>query len=388
MHAQLVDMATDRPVPIAKAMLHHLFFRRVGTHHWAGCGEGISQIFYSTGEEDETLELPAGYGYRLRANDHWRLTAMIMSHALAADKVTIKYTMTVDRNPHLIPVEPFWLEANGCGGTVAYPIPGGGRRGSRLVRTFAWRVPFSGRIVSVSGHLHGGALKMWLTQPRCHGRRLLDTNPRYGMPGDPMYHLNPVLHEPGPMDTRMFLSRTGIPVRGGETLDVKAAYDDHHPYWAVMAVMHVYLAPSRDVPGGCHPRPRDRREIVKPGPARTVPQFVRIPLTRLDAHNRPRTIHGALGPARRRPGGAVITVSGAGFSIPHLSVRAGAAVVWRFPEPVLHDVTFASGPRAVGALPTENGGRVAVRLQVPGRYRFFCSLHPMTMHEVIDVTRS
>ena len=44
--------------------------------------------------------------------------------------------------------------------------------------------------------------------------------------------------------------------------------------------------------------------------------------------------------------------------------------------------------RAVGALPTQNGGTVTVRFSVPGRYRLFCSLHPVTMHEVVDVTRS
>ena len=47
-------------------------------------------------------------------------------------------------------------------------------------------------------------------------RRLLDTAPRYGMPDDLYYRARPLLHEPGPIDTRYFLSETGIQVRRGE----------------------------------------------------------------------------------------------------------------------------------------------------------------------------
>ena len=91
------------------------------------------------------------------------------------------------------------------------------------------------------------------------------------------------------------------------------------------------------------------------------------------------------GAAQRRRSGLVVTVDGGGFSIPHLSLPTGASLTWRFPEPILHDATFASGPQSLGALPTEDGATVNVRLRVPGRYRFVCSLHPMTMHEVVDV---
>jgi plastocyanin len=387
-HAQLVDAATGRPISMATAMLHHFYLTRLRRgRQGAGCTGRPSAVFYSTGEEDETLRLPAGYGYRLRPHDRWRLTAMIMSHAEAPAKVKIQYTVTVSRDRSLIPVDPFWLRANGCERHVAYPVPGGGPRGARYVRTFTWRVPFSGRIVAASGHLHGGALKMWLAQPRCGGRRLLDTDPRYAMPGDLRYHLHPVLHEPGPADTRMFVSGSGVPVRAGETIELKAAYDDHHPHWAVMAVMHIYLARARGVPHSCAPLPRDRRELVKPGPARGAPPFVRVPLSRLDAHGRPRAVRGVLGPAQRFGSGARVSVAGSGFSVPHLSLPAGATLTWRFPEPILHDVTFASGPRAAGSLLAEDGAATTVRLRIPGRYRFFCSLHPMTMHEVVDVRR-
>jgi plastocyanin len=388
LHARLIDQTTGQPVPIATAMLHHLYITHVRRGRQpSSCAGGVADVFYSTGEEDETLKLPPGYGYRLRADDPWRLTAMIMSHSVAPAKVVIEYSVTVDRDRGLAPVQPFWLRANGCSGHVAYAVPGGGSPGSRDIRTFHWRVPFTGRIVGASGHLHGGAEKMWLSQPRCHGRRLLDTNPRYGMPGDPMYHLNPVLHEPGPMDTRMFLSRSGIVVQRGETVDLHAAYDDHNPHWAVMAVMHVYVARAKVAPRGCRALPRDRQELETPGPARTIPPTVRIPLTRLNAHQLPETIHGALGPARRRRSWVVVDVTSAGFSSPHLSVPVGATLTWRFPEPIVHDASFANGPRAVGALAEEKGATTTVQLRIPGRYEFFCSLHPMTMHSVVDVRR-
>ena len=38
----------------------------------------------------------------------------------------------------------------------------------------------NGRIVAAGGHLHGGAERMSLTQPACHNRKLLDTDPLFG----------------------------------------------------------------------------------------------------------------------------------------------------------------------------------------------------------------
>ena len=103
-------------------------------------------------------------------------------------------------------------------------------------------MPFDARIVAVGGHLHGGAKDMWLSQPECGGRRLLDTSPRYGMPDNLYYTARPILHEPGPVDTRYFLSQSGIQVRRGETLTLTGTYDSSKPHTRVMSIMHVYLA--------------------------------------------------------------------------------------------------------------------------------------------------
>jgi plastocyanin len=73
------------------------------------------------------------------------------------------------------------------------------------------------------------------------------------------------------------------------------------------------------------------------------------------------------------------------FQPARVRVRAGARITFRFRDEAAHNLTFASGPRAVGGQTHTDGHRVTARLGVPGRYRLFCNLHPMTMHEQIDV---
>ena len=51
-------------------MLHHVFFvnhgRFRGDRRAGDCRTRNGETFYGTGEEDQAVELPAGYGYRLR----------------------------------------------------------------------------------------------------------------------------------------------------------------------------------------------------------------------------------------------------------------------------------------------------------------------------------
>ena len=128
------------------------------------------------------------------------------------------------------------------------------------------RPPYNARIVAVGGHLHGGAKDMWLSQPRCGDRRLLDTRPFFGMPDHLYYRVRPILHEPGPMDTHYFLSKTGIAIRKGEKIRLTGAYDAEHPHPRVMSIMHVYLARDPRPPQGLrgaarrHPLPPEVHE--------------------------------------------------------------------------------------------------------------------------------
>lgn len=384
MHARLVD-GRGRRVTIRDVMLHHVVISRkrtAGARH--ECGGGAEEVFYGTGEENQTLRLPPGYGYRITRRDRWRMKAMLMSHSRRSLNVYVQYRVTVASGVRLTPVHPFWLRAMGCERKVAYPIQGGGALGSTDLRSFAWRVPYSGRIVAAGGHLHGGAKDMWLSQPRCGDRRLLDTRPLYGMPDNLYYRALPILHEPGPVDTQYFLSRTGIPVVRGETVRLSAAYDAEHPRWAVMATMHVYIAADRRVSQRCSALPADRRERRKYRRVRLDPPWVPVPLTGLDGAGRTFTITRPPWPLRPLGPGAVIDVGDDGFDPPHISLPAGAPVTWRFVSG-LHNVRLANGPSLVGTQSRRGGRSEPAVFATPGHYELFCSLHPITMHEVVEV---
>src|SRR3954468_20727563 len=95
MSARLVDMR-GRPVTIRDVMLHHLvFFRKRTLANASACTGKRQEAFYGTGEENQTLQLPAGYGYRIEGDDRWKLNAMLMSHSTKAFRVRIEYRVTV-----------------------------------------------------------------------------------------------------------------------------------------------------------------------------------------------------------------------------------------------------------------------------------------------------
>src|SRR3954447_20935965 len=72
MHARLVDRR-GRRVTIGDVMLHHVVFRRLWHRRTTHARTSrLGEAFYGTGEENQSLRFPAGYGYRTRTRDRWR----------------------------------------------------------------------------------------------------------------------------------------------------------------------------------------------------------------------------------------------------------------------------------------------------------------------------
>ena len=391
MHARLVD-GRKRAVTIQQVMLHHVVFINRG--RFAGdrkpkCGTRFGEPFYGTGEENQTLDLPSGYGYRIRRGDRWKMQTMLMSHQARSQRVYLQYRMRVVVGRRLQPVTPYWLRVTPCRNEPSYSVPGGGAPGSVDRRTSTWTVPADGRIVAGGAHLHGGAHDIELTQPRCAARRLIHSDPTYGGPSFISYKVQPLLHEPGPINTGWYESHTGIPVRRGEKLQVTALYDAQWQHPGVMGVYHVYVAHGRR-PGRtpCPELPADAQtsQLQAPG-VRADPPHVVVPLTELDASGRPVTLDRPRGADFVFPDTApeATTQVTSAFSRPVLSVRPGTRLTWVFADRIPHKVSIANGPRAVGSPTLRGGRRWSWTPGTPGRYQLFCYLHPVTMHQEVDV---
>jgi plastocyanin len=387
MSVRLVDRH-NRPIPIRRVMLHHLLFsndgRFKGDHHDGACPDIPRERFFGRGEEGLTLDLPDGYGYRLRKRDRWRMNWMLMNHTTRREAAYIQYRMKIVRHRRLTPVTPFWLDVARCHGGSIFTNPGNDIGGSTYSKAVGWRVPFNGRIVDAGTHLHGGALDMKLRQPACH-RTLIRSHALYGMPDDPVYRVRPILHEPGPVATTIVHSHAGIRVRKGERLKATTLYDNRDPHAAAMAMWHIYVAHAKRPATRCPALPSDVYTVTPAKPTRATPPHFPVPLVTYDGrrwHDISRPPGRTVRYAKRRPS---IKVRTFGFHPANLSVPSGARLRWRFPDPLLHNVTIATGPYGFASLHLSSGASFKKRLTRPGTYRLYCSLHPTLMQEVVTV---
>jgi len=389
MDTRLID-SRGRAVGLRSVMLHHIVFinaGRPGTRRKRGSCRGRSgEPFYGTGEEHQRLILPRGYGYRLRRGDRWRMQAMLMSHTLRVRRVRVQYRIRVVTGRRLVKVRPFWIRANGCATThPSYPVRGGGPPGSSDTKTWTWKVPVTGRIVAAGGHLHAGARDMFLSDPACGDRRPLDTAPRYAPPDDLVYRMRPILHEPGPVSTRFFLSADGIPIHRGQELSLTGVYDGERPRTSVMSIMHVYVAPTHKPRVACPPVPADAKRFFLRKRGSSEPPHTRVPLSALGGDGRIRPIDELPGPIRVVDGPATVDIRGSRFTPRRVSVPEGETLTWRFGDRRPHNAYFANGPGLISAPTRRRGSVYTVKLERPGTYQLFCYLHPVTMHQEVIV---
>jgi plastocyanin len=367
MSADVVD-AKGTSVPITRVMLHHVVFAKLGTPD-ATCStfrdydNRVSSVpverFYGAGEERATLELPPGYGYPNRGSDHWGLVYMLMNHKPATRTVYVQYTVRYVSGESLTPVRPYWLDVRNCRADPIFDVPGTGPMFSTFSRSVTFTMPESGRIVAAGGHLHGGGLRLDLTDDTC-GSRLFTSEPTWGLP-----LVKPVVHEPGPKHMTEVSTAAGIPVSAGDRLRLTAVYDNSRPHTRVMGIMLVFVAPGPVAHCGPAPAlPRDPLSHPSAPPRVTIPLF-RQPV----------------GPWERV---LAAQVGDFAYSAPRVVLRRGSTFRWRFAGPSRHDVTLASGPVGFSS-PSVASGSFSFRFTKPGVYRLYCSLHPTTMTQIVTV---
>ena len=246
-HAYVAD-ARGRPLQSDRVMLHHAVFRRRITPKYdRECATTReTEPFYATGEEDETLRLPAGYGLRVTPHDRWLVRWMLMNHTDLPHKAFIRYDVKVDTSRAVVPVRPLWARVVNCREEY-FDVPGGGGPGSVFTKSRDLKVARTGRIVVATGHLHGGAVGLTLSEPRCGGRAIVTARP--------VYRSSTVRPHDGPVHVTSFTSPIGVPIFRGQVLTIAATYDNSVLREDVMGTMHVYVAADRPTAFDCGPLP-------------------------------------------------------------------------------------------------------------------------------------
>ncbi len=383
-----------KQVPISRLMLHHIVFVNVARRDRT-CGnftsfDSVSKLpgaerFYAAGEERARMVLPSGYGYPFQPSEPWYLTYMFMNHKNRVDRAWIRYHVTWETTPQT-EVHPYWLDVKNCLADPVFNVPGGRRRGSTYRRSATWTAPEAGRLVAGGGHVHGGATNLQLRRKDCGGARLYTSLPLWGTRDHPFYHVRPILHEPGPIFMSGFNTQKGIPVAKGERLRLDANYEDSLVHTRVMGIMLVYMAPDSSVRSPCGALPDDLIDLRATGPGRTKPPRFRVPIVGLK-RGVARNISKPPGRRLRLGRRGTITVGDTFFRRPNLSVRRGATLRWLFQGHQIHNVTVANGPRGFASRNLPAGYSFRKKLRVPGTYRLFCAVHPVSMTATIKVRR-
>lgn len=396
METDIVD-GGGTPVPIDRLMLHHIVFINVAkpdntcaqvTGWDSRPGGFLRERFFAAGEERAKVSMPPGYGYKTNGSNLWAMLYMVMNHRKQTDSAFVEYTVTVDTAPGIKDVEPYWLDINDCHVDPYYNVVGTGKPGSLDLKYRDLVMPASGRIVAGGGHVHGGALKLALSKPGCGNQQVAESIPTWGNADHPFYNVRPILHEPGPTHMTAFQSASGIPLRQGETIRLNSIYDNSRPHTRVMGIEVIYVDHGAPVAQNCEPLPSDMVTLGPTVGGRSVSPDFTVPLTGLDSAGNAVTLKKPPGKLRKVRGGTVIPVGDRFFSKPNVRIYPKKGLSWQFDGNELHNITLANGPAGIASDNLDGGRRFWAHFPKKGTYNFFCSLHPVSMHERVVVKKN
>ena len=143
---QLVD-ARGPPGPAAAGDAPPRLLRQPGALPGRPAGRRLrasasAETFYGTGEENQAIEFPAGYGYRVRRDDRWKRRLDVHEPpARPPTRVYLQYTVTVTDEPGLTPGDARTGSASAAPCGKIYSVPGGGGPGAVHKRSRTWIVP-------------------------------------------------------------------------------------------------------------------------------------------------------------------------------------------------------------------------------------------------------
>ena len=333
MTVDLVDKR-GRAITIRDVMLHHVVFHRraAGAPSAGRARAAYSEPIYGTGEEKQDLRFPRGYGYRIRRGDRWRVTAMLMSHSIRPKNAYIRYRVKVVTGKRLTAVRAVLAARQRV--RQAGELPGARRRPAGLDEPRSFDVAGADRRPHRRGRRppprqreEHVALAAALREPAPARHRAPLRHARTTSTTAPARSCTSRGRSTPATSCRARASRSGK----GERIRITGTYEGSRPHPRVMSIMHVYIAPARDVPKRCKPLPADRKELEKPGPVRTEPPQVVVPLNGVRPNGRTFIVKTPADGARRLKQRATVSLRagalhagahlGAGRREGHLALR-------------------------------------------------------------------
>ena len=160
--------------PTFKLHLHHGVWLNTGAQD--ATVPVLPERFFASGEEKTRFNIPAPYGYPVKASDHWIINYMI--HDLTNKPYTVYLTYDVDFVPlhsklgrRMKPVKPVWMDVenrhaypvfdvlrgSGTGGKFTFPDQADDPYGNGPALN-EWTLPYDATLVATAGHLHPGGL--------------------------------------------------------------------------------------------------------------------------------------------------------------------------------------------------------------------------------------
>lgn len=222
-------------VPIHKVHLHHIVVRDEGKVDPI-CGGGAR--FTGTGLERTPTILWGDYAYLSGAGSQWKANFHLhTTTSTPADGVYIEYKVQYEQytNPSQFRgTTPYFLDVTGCGAGSIYDVPGGGGPESVHTATRTYTAPADGIAVFAGGHIHTGGLNATLTR-NATGEDYCTATAEYSPTMHHPYHPNHgTLH-------RISHCVMHSEVNAGETLTLRANYDNELPLTKTMGIMLTHV---------------------------------------------------------------------------------------------------------------------------------------------------
>jgi len=168
-------------------MLHHVvFFAQSSGKEDVTCGKSgpglLGERFFASGNERTAVDLSElSYGYPVNSSETWNMVFHLANWESTSKTVYIKMTWTYATGEDaegLSPLQPVWLDADGCSFDSLITVPTG-----ESDTHSDWKASFGGELIAAAGHIHDYGVNVELTNESEGGELLCDSEAGFGGTG-------------------------------------------------------------------------------------------------------------------------------------------------------------------------------------------------------------